>query len=338
MAMDSGYGRMGRGAPRGAPESFGPPAKRLSQICQKSYNGTRTCRRCIQGEAVSEKMGNQVALISGCSSGIGRELAETLARRGYVVYATARRPESLEGLEVPGIVRERLDVSSGDDIRRVLARIAAEQGTLDVLVNNAGYGLMGPMLELNLEDVRRQFETNVLGALALAQQAARIMIPRRAGAIINMGSVSGLMTTPFSGAYCASKAALHTVSEALRLELAPFGLRVLTVQPGGVRSRFGDNATRTLRTAADSVYAALQDSIQKRAALSQENAIPAAVLAAEILDWLERSSARPVIRAGRLSRLIPFIQRWLPSTWRDRILERQFGLAAFRKQLARGRD
>jgi short-subunit dehydrogenase len=281
----------------------------------------------------------KVALISGCSSGIGRELAETLASRNYVVYATARRLESLKNLQHPRIIPEVLDVTSEEQIQTIMLKILGDQGRLDVLVNNAGYGLMGPVVELDLQDVRRQFETNVYGAIALSQQAARIMIRQRSGAIVNIGSVSGVVTSPFSGAYCASKAALHAISDALRLELAAFHIRVLTVQPGGIRSRFGDNASRTIRKPApDSVFASLGEVIQNRAALSQENAVPASVLVDEMVAWIEGSSKRTVLRAGRWSRLLPFLQRWLPGAWRDRVIEKQFGLAAFRQRLDRERD
>jgi len=155
---------------------------------------------------------NSVVLITGCSSGIGRALAVEFAAQGHQVFATARKIETIRDLEGPRTAVLTLDVTDAASIAEAVKAVADRAGRIDVLVNNAGFGLMGPMAEISLDDFRRQLETNVVGPLAMVQAVAPWMVKQRSGRIINVGSVSGVFTTPFSGAYCASKAALHAMS------------------------------------------------------------------------------------------------------------------------------
>ena len=180
----------------------------------------------------------KVVLVTGCSSGIGRELVRQLREQGHGVAATARRPDTLRDLLETGVTTHRLDVTDEDSIHGAVAEVMEAHGRIDILINNAGSGLIGPTAELPMADIRRQFETNVFGALALIQAVVPVMARQGSGRIINMGSVSGITATPWAGPYCASKAALHLFSDALRMELAPFGISVITVQPGGIRSQF----------------------------------------------------------------------------------------------------
>lgn len=270
---------------------------------------------------------SRVVLITGCSSGIGRALCEEFHARGLRVVATARRVEMLDDLRAKGMAAEALDVTDEGQARELLERIRAREGRLDMLVNNAGYGLFGPLLDLPEAEVRRQFETNVFAPLRLARLAAPAM--RGGGVIVNIGSISGVFTTPFSGAYCASKAALHALSDALRLELAPFGIRVVTVQPGGIESGFGaaaqGQAAGWLRP--DSWYAGLQESIRRRAGLSQQGATPAGEFARRLAGLLLRGDPPAVIRLGRQSRMLPLLQRLLPRRALEAVLRKKFGLA-----------
>lgn len=165
-------------------------------------------------------------LITGCSSGIGRALADAFKSAGFNVWASARRPEDVTALAAAGFNAVELDVNDS----AALQRLAEQLGELDVLVNNAGYGAMGPLLDGGTEAMQRQFETNVF-ALVGVTQALFPALRRSKGLVVNIGSVSGVLVTPFAGAYCASKAAVHALSDALRMELAPFGIRVMEVQP-----------------------------------------------------------------------------------------------------------
>ncbi|MFD1218265.1 SDR family oxidoreductase [Microbulbifer celer] len=271
---------------------------------------------------------DRVALITGCSSGIGRELALALHRRGTIVIATARRAESLQELADLGIATEALDVNAHADINRVVHAIKTAYGRLDILVNNAGYGQMGPLLELDSRALEAQFRTNVFAPMALARACAPLLKSRGRGLICNIGSVSGVLPTPFSGAYCASKAALHSLSDVLRLELKPFGIRVITVQPGAIASEFGRHAESSLRglLPADSWYKRSEDAVHARALESQQNATLARDVARRLASELLRKRPRSLLRIGNKSRLLPWVARWLPRWMRDRLLSRRFGL------------
>ncbi len=271
----------------------------------------------------------RVILITGCSSGIGRALAEEFHARGHLVYASARRLETLAPLVSRGLKTLALDVDEPSSIQAALAKIRAEQGRLDVLVNNAGFAAMGPLAELPLAQLRQQYETNVFAPIALVQ-AARPLLQRDAR-VVNIGSVSGILTTPFSGAYCSSKAALHSLSDALRVELAPFGIHVITVQPGGIESSFGQHAGAGLAWLdSASRYAPIRDAIEARAHASQEQPTPAAEFARVIVTAVLAVRPAAVVRYGHGSRLMPFVQRWLPTRRLDRVLSRRFKLDRLR--------
>lgn len=271
----------------------------------------------------------EVALITGCSGGIGRALALEMNRQGYVVYATSRNRESMADLAVRGIKTEQLDVTDGENIQRVIQQIISEEEKIDVLVNNAGYGLFGPLMDVPIAELRAQFDTNLFGVLSLIQQVVPAMRPAGGGTIVNIGSVSGVLPTPFAGAYCASKAALHALSDVLRMELAPFNIRVLTVQPGAIQSRFGENAGKNVQrlVTENSLYHQIKDAIRARAQMSQTNATPAEEFAGKLVKRIrKKTTGNPVIRIGKKSVYLPFLKRWVPEPWLDKILSRKFQL------------
>lgn len=175
------------------------------------------------------------AIITGCSTGIGRATAIELAARGYHVIATARRPETLEGLKVAETMA--LDV---DDPASVAAAQQAA-GPVDVLVNNAGFGVDGAIETVPLDDVRRMFETNFFGPARMIQAFVPAMRERGSGAVVNVSSVAGVAAGPLGGYYAATKFALEALSEALHLEAGHYGVRVLVIQPGSIETQFGAN-------------------------------------------------------------------------------------------------
>jgi NAD(P)-dependent dehydrogenase (short-subunit alcohol dehydrogenase family) len=266
-------------------------------------------------------------LITGCSSGIGRALVEEFVRRGRRVVATARRIKSIADLEGPLCRLAPLDVTDDAQIQAAVSLAEQSSNGLGFVINNAGWGLMGPTAELDPEDLRRQFEINVIGAAAVCRAAVPLMTRRQSGVIANVGSISGETTTPFAGGYCASKAALHSLTDALRMELRLLGIRVVSIQPGAIASRFGDTASDGLERYADdeSLYRAFADTIQRRAKISQQDAMPAERFAAAVVDRLLRPEPPAVIRVGPHSTTLPLIGR-LPTWLRDRILARKFGL------------
>ena len=186
-------------------------------------------------------------LITGASSGIGRATALYLARRGHLVIATSRSLGRLDGLRSEAsedglpITAVELDINSDQAVDEVLPRLKDDHGAVDVLVNNAGYGLWGPVESLSIAQVKDQFEANLFGAVRLIKAVLPAMVGRQAGTIINVGSVLGRMGTPFNGAYVATKFALEGLSESLRAELWPLGVRVVVVEPGAYRTDFSTN-------------------------------------------------------------------------------------------------
>jgi NADP-dependent 3-hydroxy acid dehydrogenase YdfG len=192
------------------------------------------------------KQGQRSVLVTGASSGIGRATAIEFARRGYLVFAAARREDALAELtgEVPGIRAIGMDVTDESSVARAWAKILAETGGsgVNVLVNNAGFALSGPVEVLAGDEVRRQFDTNVFGLLAVTRTVLPAMRARRSGRIINVSSVVGRTTFPVTGVYGATKYAVEALSDALRLEVAGFGVKVIIIEPGFVATGIGTAA------------------------------------------------------------------------------------------------
>ena len=185
-------------------------------------------------------------LVTGCSSGIGAATARHLQDRGWTVYATARRLESVEALAAEGCRVLPLDVTDEASMQHAVERIEAEAGGIDVLINNAGYSQSGAVEEVPLASVRQQFETNVFGLLRLTQLVLPGMRARRRGRIVNIGSMGGRFTIPGGGIYHATKHAIEALTDALRFEVAGFGIQVVLIQPGLIRTSFTDAASKSL--------------------------------------------------------------------------------------------
>jgi NAD(P)-dependent dehydrogenase (short-subunit alcohol dehydrogenase family) len=183
---------------------------------------------------------SKVVLITGCSTGIGRDLTHRLSQAGYQVAATARKAESLADL--PAALKVSLDVTREDSIEQAVAQTIARFGQIDVLVNNAGYALRGALEEIPIEEVQQMFDVNVFGVLRMVRAAAPQMRKQGAGRIINISSIAGKLSTPVNGAYSATKFAVEALSDALRLELAPFGIQVIVVEPGSIKTQFDHTA------------------------------------------------------------------------------------------------
>ena len=196
----------------------------------------------------------RTVLVTGCSSGIGRATALHLARAGWQVYATARRPETLDPLAQAGCRTLALDVTSEESMRAAVSRVEEESGPLAALVNNAGYSQSGALETLPLERVRAQFETNVFGLLRMCQLVLPGMRAAGRGTIVNLSSMGGRFTLPGGGAYHASKYAVEALSDALRVEVAGFGVRVVVVEPGLIRTAFGETAVAAMPAGSDGPY------------------------------------------------------------------------------------
>lgn len=272
-------------------------------------------------------MTQPVALITGCSSGIGQALAFACLDEGYQVWATARNPDTLAPLVTRGAIAVTLDVNNAQQIAACAKRLRQEAGRLDLLVNNAGYGAMGPMLDADHATLLRQFETNVFAPVQMVRATVELLRDSQ-GLIVNIGSVSGVTTTPFSGVYCASKAALHAVSDALRLELTPFRIGVLTVKPGAIASDFGSNASAAITLAEDSWYKPWEKAVQARAKASQKaSSTSAADFSRELMGYIKNPLRPEEVLIGTSSRSMVRLKRWLPTSILDAQLLKRFGLS-----------
>jgi len=188
----------------------------------------------------------RTALVTGCSTGIGRATAARLSAEGWTVFATARTPSTLAGLTEAGCTPIALDLTDEASIRRAVDRIAASHGAVSVLVNNAGYSQSGAVEAVPLARVRAQFETNVFGPALLTQLVLPGMRRQRWGRIVNVGSIGGRLVFPGAGYYHATKYAIEALSDALRFEVEGFGIKVVLVEPGLVRTGFADAAVGTI--------------------------------------------------------------------------------------------
>src|SRR5262249_57435115 len=200
---------------------------------------------------------SKAVLVTGCSTGIGRATAELLATRGWPVYATARRPESIADLAARGCRTLALDVCDEASIRAAVETVERAEGAVGVLVNNAGYGQEGPFEEVPMAEVRRQFETNVFGLVRLCQLVLPGMRRQRWGKIVNLSSVGGTLTLPGGSFYHATKYAVEALSDGLRFEVQGFGIDVVLIEPGPIKTRFRDTAIAAVESVkrGDSPYA-----------------------------------------------------------------------------------
>jgi NAD(P)-dependent dehydrogenase (short-subunit alcohol dehydrogenase family) len=269
-------------------------------------------------------MTQQVVLVTGASSGIGQATAQHLAAKGYDVIAAARRLERLEAMRSANIAPLALDVTSEESIRAAVAHIKQRKGRLDVLVNNAGYALYGVLEEVTPEDVHQQFDVNVFGLMSMTQAVLPLMREQRSGIIVNLSSVAGKVSTPFAGWYSASKHAVEALSDALRAEVAPFGIQVVMMQPGSIKTEFGDIALNELQKASNlPAYRQTAAAFEKLIRNSYRNAPGPEVVAETIYRAIAGGQPRTRYAFPNDSRLFIFLRKWLPDRMFDRLLSAQ---------------
>jgi NAD(P)-dependent dehydrogenase (short-subunit alcohol dehydrogenase family) len=267
-------------------------------------------------------------LITGCSTGIGRATAERLAQHGHNVYATARRIETIDDLRAAGCKTLALDVCDEASMSKAVDTIVAEDGAVHALVNNAGYAQDGPIEEIAMDALRRQFETNVFGLVRLTQLVLPKMRERGAGRIVNVSSMGGKLVFPGGGAYHATKFAVEALSDALRFELRPFGIHVSVIEPGAIRTQFEETSLGSV-PAADgdaSPYASLKRAVDERyrATFRGRTAAGPEIVAKAIEHAItsKRPRTRYPLTAGARTLLVA--RRFLPDGGWDALMRSQF--------------
>ena len=270
---------------------------------------------------------SRAVLVTGCSSGIGRATALALARAGFPVWASARKAGDLEELEAAGCRVIELDVT--DERSRIAAvqRVEAEHGAVGILVNNAGHGGGGPLEEVPLDIVRETFETNVFAVIRLCQLVLPGMRAQRSGLIVNLGSAAGLVTPPTGCPYAMTKYAMESLCDALRPEVAPFGIRVALIQPGAVRTRFMANSELYQPgDTEDSPYAVYKANVAKMAARAHRDGAPGVLeagdVAAVILKAVTARRPKARYKAGSQARLAPAARHLLGDRGWDPFMRR----------------
>jgi short-subunit dehydrogenase len=210
----------------------------------------------------------KIALVTGASAGIGMETAIKLAKNGYTVYAAARRTERMKGIISLGIKPISMDVTDDASMVTNIERIIQSEGRIDVLVNNAGFGLYGAIEEVSMKDARYQLEVNVIGLARLAQLVMPYMRKQQSGKIVNITSIGGKISSPMGGWYHASKFAVEALSDNMRMELKPFGIDVIVIEPGGIKTEWGSIAMENLlKSSSDGPY---KNTAENMAALNKK--------------------------------------------------------------------
>jgi NAD(P)-dependent dehydrogenase (short-subunit alcohol dehydrogenase family) len=281
---------------------------------------------------------SRAVLITGCSTGIGRASALRLARAGYPVYATARRLETVKDLADQGCTTLSLDVCDEASIGAAVETVEQREGAVGVLVNNAGYGSEGPFEEIPMEEVRRQFETNVFGLIRLTQLVLPGMRRQGWGKIVNLSSMGGRMALPGGAIYHATKYGVEALSDSLRFEVRGFGVDVVLIEPGAIKTEFGDTAIRRIDALGDpeSPYREFREVLKKRIKGAYEG--PMGMLAGDADDVAKviekavrarRSGTRYPVTFG--ARFLMGLRRVLGDRGFDAFLRTQFTTPTVRK-------
>ena len=269
---------------------------------------------------------SKVILITGASSGIGKDAAIQLIKQGHKVYTAARRIENMQELKQLGGHPLAMDITNEADIRQVVDTIVKSEGRIDVLWNNAGYGLFGAVEDIAIEDARRQFEVNLFGLASISQKVLPYMRKQNTGTIINTSSMGGKMYTPLGAWYHASKHALEGWSDCLRLELKPFNINVVVLEPGTITTEFGDVMYGPmLKNSGEGAYKQLAQAMAKATRKNYEKgaASPASVISNTILKIINSTKPKTRYRVGKWAKSLVWMRLYMGDRIFDRALMSQ---------------
>lgn len=268
-------------------------------------------------------MNPQISLVTGASSGIGEATAIALQWAGYQVYAGARRLERMDHLRQYGIQPIQLDVMDDTSIQGVVNTILDGSGRIDVLVNNAGYGSYGAVEDVPMDEARRQLEVNLFGLARMIQLILPTMRSQRGGKIVNVTSTGGKLALPFGGWYHASKFAVEGLSDSLRNEVRQFGIDVIVIEPGGVKTEWGDIAREHMAKALEhSAYKEMAEKMMRGISATQDRNVPPSAIADLIVQAISARHPQPRYTGGYMANLL-VLKRFLPDRLFDRLVMRQ---------------
>ena len=270
----------------------------------------------------------KTALVTGASSGMGKEIAKRLIKDGFQVYAAARGVEKMADLETLGAMTLRLDISKEAEIQAAADAILQQTGGVDVLVNNAGFGLYGPVEDIPIDEARYQFEVNVFGPARLTQLLLPAMRKKGSGTIVNITSMGGKIYSLLGSWYHATKHALEGWSDCLRLELAPLGIKVVIVEPGLIETAFGDVLSDALlKRTGSGAYKKLIEGVAKstKDAYTKGRGSDPGVIAEVVSKAVRAKHPRTRYVAGKYAGPMLFMRKWLGDGAFDRVMMSQMG-------------
>lgn len=263
----------------------------------------------------------KVILITGASSGMGKVFAEDLAKEGHIVYGAARRVNLLEELSRKGIQTISLDVTNDESMKSCVQTILDKEGRIDVLINNAGYGSYGTIEDVSIEEAKRQLDVNVFGLARMTQLVLPSMRKQKSGKIINISSIGGKIATPFGAWYHASKFAVEGMSDSLRTEVKPFGIDVIVIEPGGVKSEWANIAYENLaKTTQNTAYSEMANKFKRAFETTiSKNAEPE-VISRLVSKAIAAKKPKTRYSGGYMAKPALFFRRWVGDRTMDKIL------------------
>ena len=279
---------------------------------------------------MKNRYGN-VVLITGASSGIGKAIAEALMKNGLKVYGTSRKPGGNAGQSDPNASQNggflkmvQLDVCSEESVKKAVDEVIAQEGRIDILINNAGFGLAGAVEDTSPEEAYKQLNTNFLGALRMYRAVLPVMRKQKKGLIINISSVMGFISIPYQSMYSASKYALESMSEVLRMEVKPFGIKVVLIEPGDIHTGLTENREFVAACKNNSVYKEQCDKAIDSMAKSEMNGPPPTIVVKDIFRILKKRNPPIRVVVGFSYKLVAFLKRILPSRWVEFIVTKLY--------------
>ena len=284
---------------------------------------------------------NKTVLITGCSQGgLGDALAQAFHQRGLRVIATARNPTKIAHFKALGIETLPLDVLSTESIKACVASVAdLTGGSLDILVNNSGAGYGMPLTDTDITEAKKCYDLNVWAPLAVTQAFLPLLLESRRGAmVVNNTSIASVTPLPMQGIYNSSKAAAAMLTDNLRLELAPFNIKVIDLKTGGVRSNFFQNLTAAPALPSDSIYAPAREAVEKTMAGENLSTIAPERWAEQVVRDLLSPKPPTHVWRGHSAWMVWFIKRFMPHTFPDGMLSKMAGLDVLVKKLAQGEE
>lgn len=266
----------------------------------------------------------RVALVTGASAGMGKEFAKALIAEGMVVYTAARRVEQMDDLKAAGAIPLKMDITNEEQVQALVARIENDHGGVDVLINNAGFGMFGAMEDTSIDDARYQFEVNIFGLARLTQLLIPSMRGKKAGTIINISSMGGKVYFPLGAWYHATKHALEGWSDCLRVELAQFGINVVVIEPGAINTEFSDvMGGPMLERSGNTVYSKLANKLAESIETTVNNTSASTnpqVITNLIIKAVRAKKPKTRYAAGLYAKPMMFIRKWFGDRVYDKML------------------